>query len=327
MSYRVLLVFPELVKEICKGAEVMLRDKGYSVTAFYRDYALPKDQLLDEIKDADAMIVSLETIDPDVLQAAKKLKTVCKFGVGLDNINVKAATENNVVVTNIPGANAHSVADIVFGYMLALAREIEEANKLTKQKKWTVTLTNEIYEKTIGIIGLGNIGKAVAKRASGFDMKILAHTRTPDKEFGEKYGITFTSKEEVIKNSDFLSISVPLTEETKGMIGIEELNLMKESAYLINTARGGVVDEEALYKILSEGKIKGAAVDVFEDEPYYGPLLELDNIIVSAHIAGTTYEAIGRMWPAAVNNVIQILEGGVPVNVVNPEVFDKLESK
>lgn len=321
MAAKILVVFGEIEGGICKQAEKVLKDKGYSVEAFYTDVSISEKELLTQVPDLEAMIVSLEEVNEKVLEKAKKLKVVCKFGVGVDNIDIKAATKRHIVVTNIPGANAESVADLAFGFITGLAREIIQSDRLTKGSEWKVTLTHEVYEKVLGIIGLGQIGKAVARRASGFNMKILAYDIQRDQEFSRKHEVSYVSLEELLKKSDFVTIHTPLTPQTKGMIAKKQLEMMKNSAYIINTARGGIIDEEALYQLLLEGKIQGAALDAYSAEPYEGALLKLDNVICTAHIGGTTYEAINRMWPIAVDNVVKVLDGQRPSYVVNPEVY------
>lgn len=278
-----------------------------------------EDEFITHIEDADAAIVAFNHITRNVLNRAPRLKIVCKHGVGVDNIDLEAAWEREVWVTNVPNANKHAVADFTFALMLSLARQIPAANELTKKGEWPRIFGSDIYRKTVGIIGLGSIGKEIARRARGFDMKLLAYDPYPDQEFARVHGVTFVPLEELLAASDFITLHLALTEQTRNMIGREQFEIMKESAYLINASRGGIVEEQALYEALKQGRIAGAALDVFEHEPVRShPLFELPNFIAMPHIAGYTSGAIDAISMTCVSNIIDVLiRHKKPEHVIN----------
>ncbi|WP_028551514.1 phosphoglycerate dehydrogenase [Paenibacillus sp. UNC451MF] len=269
---------------------------------------ITEEAFIASIQDADAAIVAFNEISEKVLVNAPRLKLVCKHGVGVDNIDLKAAKDHKVWITNVPNANKHAVADFAFALMLSLARQIPLANELTKKGEWPRIFGSDVYNKTVGIIGLGSIGKEVARRAGGFDMEILAYDPYPDHTFAEQHGVSFVSLDELLSRSDFVTLHIALTEETKHFIGADQLKLMKESAYLINAARGGIVEENALYEALTKGTIAGAALDVFEQEPLKEhPLFALPNFISLPHIAGYTSGAVNTLGMTCVHNIVKVL--------------------
>jgi D-3-phosphoglycerate dehydrogenase len=206
--------------------------------------------------------------------------------------------------------------------ILSLARNIRDADKSIRGKKWERIVGIQVNNKVLGIIGLGNIGKKVASRSKGFDMQILAYDALRDNEFARRVGIKYVNRDTVLSKADFVTIHLPLNEETRGMIAKPELGMMKPTAYLINTARGGIIDEESLYQCLKEGKIAGAALDVFmEEPPWKSPLLELDNVITTPHMAGYTYEALEATGMVCAESILAILQGKACANVINPEIF------
>ncbi len=255
-------------------------------------YNLDEGALAERVKDVEIVIVRSKTkITRHVIESGRKLKIIGRPGVGLDNIDLKAAGELGIKVLNTPEAPAASVAELVFGLMLCLARKITIADSGMKNGKWLKTETKgrELFGKTIGLVGFGHIGSHIAKIATAAGMSVLAHDKYR-KDAGEE-GVKLVGLEELLKAGDFVSLHVPLTDETRHMISGEKIAMMKPSAFLINTSRGGVVDEDALYKALSEKKIAGAALDVFSTEPYSGPLTKLDNVVLTPHIGASTDEA------------------------------------
>jgi D-3-phosphoglycerate dehydrogenase len=266
---------------------------------------------------ADAAIVGVVPMTACVLENAPGLKVVSAHGVGVDHIDLETAARCGVIVANCPGANNEAVADLTIGLMVCVARQIPLVDQDVRGGKWGRYHGSELWKKTLGLVGLGSVGCAVAKRAQGFDMKVLAYDPYVGEEQAQEIGIRMTSFEEVIASSDFLSLHAALTEETHHLIGKEELAQMKPSAFLINTARGGLVDEAALYTSLAEGKLAGAALDVFVHEPPVdNPLLELKNVVVTPHIGAHTQEAIERVGVLAARNVVQALRTGEPVHRV-----------
>lgn len=281
---------------------------------------LSAEELIPLVKDADALIVGNDKVTEKVINAGKKLKVISRYGVGYDNVDLNAAKKKGIVVTNTPNTNNNSVADLVIGFLLVLARNLLAVNRIVRSGEWKRIMGTEIYGKTLGIIGFGKIGKSVAKRAKGFEMEVLCYDVYPDLEFSKEYGITYCSLEELLKRSDIVTIHVPLTPETRGLIGERELGMMKPTAFLINTSRGGIVDERALYDTLSNKKIAGAALAVMEQEPpINSPLLQLDNVVITPHIGGYTGEAINNMGIVAAKNIVLVLNNKPGAHIVNGE--------
>jgi D-3-phosphoglycerate dehydrogenase len=278
-----------------------------------------EEDFIREAQGAVAAIVAFNTINGNVLDRIPSLKIVCKHGVGVDNIELEAAKERKLWVTNVPNANKHAVADFAFGLMLALARQIPAADKGTKAGEWPKIFGTDVYGKTLGIIGLGSIGKEVARRASGFDMSLLAYDPYPDHKFVEQWNVRLVGLEELLRESDFITLHMPLIEQTRNLIGADQFSLMKESAFLVNASRGGIVNEEALYQALKEKRIAGAALDVFEQEPLTGhPLFELPNFIAAPHIAGYTDGAVNMLGMTCVRNIVDVIvHEKAPQYVVN----------
>jgi len=279
-----------------------------------------EEQGIEVARDADVLVVGLQRMTEKVLDAAKRLKVIGRCGVGLDNIDLKAAGARKIPVVYTPGANAQTVADLTLGLMLALARKIPQADRMTRGGQWKRIMGNDIWGKTLGICGLGQIGFNVAKRAKGFDMNIIAYDLFENLPLAGELGISYRSKAEILREADFISLHLPLTPETRGFISDGDLRAMKKTAILVNTSRGGIVDEKALYLALKEGKIAGAALDVFEHEPPgKTPLVELDNFIGSPHIGGVTTEAIDRIGMTVARDIVAVLKGQAPKFLANKE--------
>lgn len=295
----------------------LLREHGFEVIR------CEEKELSESLRDADALIVGTPKVTGKMLEGSK-IRIIAKHGVGVDNIDLKAATQLGIPVTVTLGANSEAVAELTIGFIFALARRIVPAHlKLFVGKEWGSVVGLEVGGKTLGLLGFGAIAREVNRRALCLGMRTIAY----DPYVGEKeirdMGAEPVSFAELLERSDFLSIHVPLNDETRNMIGEKELRLMKKSAYLINTARGGIVDEGALVKALKEGWISGAALDVFEEEPpdFGSPLFSCDNLITTPHIGAHSIEAIYRMNMMAARSVIDFFEGKVPAHVVNKEVF------
>lgn len=316
LIYKVLITPPSF-GEFSDGYE-RLKEAGCEPIKSPYQYPLKKKQLMEIIRGIDGIIIGVDEVTVEVISRADKLKVICKHGVGIDNVDVEEATNRGIVVTNAPGTNDDAVADLTFGFILFLARKILQADRSTKEKRWEKIIGVGLEGKTLGVIGAGRIGRKVIKRASGFDMKVLVYDIHQDTELAEDLNFEYVSLQKLLQESDFVSLHVPLTEKTKGMIGEEEIELMKSSAYLINTARGGIVDEMALFYALKDKKIAGAAVDVYSEEPpITNPLLKLDNIITTPHMGADTREAIKKVDLVSVENVIRVLKGKEPVASVN----------
>jgi len=287
-----------------------------------------RDELLAGMAAADGVIGSAQLpIDAAVLATAPRLRVVSNFGVGFDNVDVAAATARGVVVCNTPGVLSDAVADLTLGLLLSLARRLPEAERFLREQRWkpgaSMALGTDVAGKTLGIIGLGRIGRAVARRAAAFGMAVLFHDEVRDLPEDAAF-CTYRALEELLAAADFVSLHVNLTDATTALIGERALALMKPTAYLINTARGGVVDQAALVSALQRGEIAGAALDVFEREPPAAdePILQLPNVIALPHIGSGTVETRRAMLDLAIDNLLAALRGERPPCVVNPEVLD-----
>ncbi len=291
----------------------------------------PKDVILERIRDKDALVSLLtDPIDEEVFDAAPKLRIVSQYAVGYDNIKVEEATKRGIYVTNTPGVLTETVADFTFALMLAVARRVVEADRYVREGKWKVgwhplmMVGTDVYGATLGIVGLGRIGSAVARRAKGFNMRVIYYDVVRREDLEKELGIEYVSLDKLLEESDYVSLHTPLTPQTYHLIGEEQLKKMKKTAFLINTARGKVVDQKALYKALKEGWIAGAGLDVFEQEPISpdDPLLELDNVVLAPHAASASYETRSRMAEMVADNLIAFLKGEVPPNLVNKDVVN-----
>ena len=291
----------------------------------------PREVLLKEAAASDGLLSLLtDRIDGALLDAAPRVRVVSNYAVGYDNIDVAAATSRGVVVTNTPGVLTETVADFAITLLLAVARRVVESDRYTREGRWKsweplLFLGQDLYGATLGLVGLGRIGTAVAKRAHGFDMRILYHDVVRREDLEHDLGLEFTSLEDLLRRSDFISVHTPLTPQTRHLISTDQFRLMKRTAVLVNTARGPIVDPDALYRALADRQIWGAGLDVFEVEPVPAdhPLLRLDNIIVAPHIASASVETRTKMALMAVDNLLAALGGQRPPNFVNPDVWER----
>ena len=285
---------------------------------------LDPEGLLSEIGKYDALVVRSRTkVTKEVINKGKNLKVIGRAGVGVDNIDVPEATKRKIPVVNAPGGATVSVAELTFAHMLSLARNLSKSDKTMKNGEWEKkTLKGtELCDKTLGLIGSGRIGTEVGKMAIAFGMKVIVYDPYLSKETAEEQGFELADLDSLLKNSDFISIHTPLTDETKKMIDEKEFKKMKNTAFIVNCARGGIIDENALYKSLKEGKIRGAALDVYENEPpKNSPLLTLDNIVFTPHIGASTKEAQIRAGTITAEQVLKILNNEKPDFCVNKEI-------
>jgi glyoxylate reductase len=293
--------------------------------------ALTGEELVGKIKGIDGLLSQLtDRVDGDLMDVAgPQLKIISNYAVGFDNVDIKAATDRGIVVTNTPSDEVNeAVAEHTWALILSLARRIVEADEATRRgeyKGWEPDrfLGSSLIGKTLGIVGLGRIGTMVARRAKGYQMKVLYNKHEPDKEIEKELGIEFSDLPTLLSTSDFISLHLPLTEETRGMFNFEVLNKIKKGAYFINTARGPIVCEEALVEVLKSKHLRGAALDVFENEPNVHPdLIAMQNVITTPHIASATIEARDKMGEMAVNGILEVLSDKKPQNIVNTEVWE-----
>jgi len=279
------------------------------------------EELAKEIGKYDALMVRSATkVTKDIIEKAENLKVIGRSGIGVDNIDVEAASQRGIYVVNSPTGSTRSVAELTFALMFAVARKIHIADATMRQGIWAKKKLKgiELMNKTLGLIGSGNIAQEVAKMANCLGMKVLVYSPHCTEEKARKMGAELRSLEEIFREADFVSLHIPKTEETYHMIDERLLSLMKPTAYLINAARGGVVDEEALYKVLKEGKIAGAAIDVYEKEPpEKSPLFELENVVFTPHIGAATKEGQIRAGTICAEQILKVLDGKEPDFWVN----------
>ena len=282
---------------------------------------LKPEELKAIIGNYDALIVRSQTQVPaEIIEAGEKLKVIGRAGVGVDNIDVAAATKKGIVVVNAPTANTVSAAEYTIALMLALSRNIPKANSQLKSGRWQrkELVGTELRNKTLGIIGLGNVGSEVAKRAQAFEMCVIAHDPFVSTNYARKLKVDLVPLDQLLEQSDFITLHVPLTATTKGLIGAEELAKVKPTARIINCARGGLVDEEALVKAIEDEKIAGAAFDVFSTEPVTdSSLFKSDKIVVTPHLGASTIEAQANVAKDIAEQVLTVLRGEHPRYAVN----------
>jgi len=294
------------------------------------DVPLTAEELQRQAASSDGLVTLLtDRIDGAVLGSGERLRIVANVAVGYDNIDVQAATEQGIVVTNTPGVLTDTTADFAWALLMSIGRRIVEGDRYLRQGRYTgwgiqLLLGGDIHGATLGIVGMGRIGQGMAERAKGFNMRVLYYDEyRPPAEREAELGVTFVDLDTLLSESDFVTIHTPLTPETHHLIDAAALDRMKSTAYLINTSRGPCVDEAALAQGLRDGVIAGAALDVFEAEPEVQPeLLDLENVILTPHIASASVATRTRMATMAAENCIESLEGRRPPNIVNPEVLD-----
>lgn len=310
-----------------QGVAILKKEPGFEVDVKPK---MPKEELLACIGNYEALLVRSETkVTKEVIDAGKNLKIIGRAGVGLDNVDIEAASKRGIIVMNTPGGNTISTAEQTFSLLLALSRNIPQAVASLKAKKWDRKKYTgvEVYGKTLGILGLGRIGAEVAKRAQAFGMKVIAADPFISAERAQQLGVELVKKSEVIKRADYITVHAPLNAETKSMIGPEEFEYMKDGVRIINCARGGIVDEKSLYENLKSGKVAGAALDVYEKEPpLESPLIDLENCVTTPHLGASTEEAQINVAIEIAEQVVDALKGKTVRNAINvpaiePEVL------
>lgn len=294
----------------------------------------PRDVLLEYAKQVDGMFTMLtDRVDAEMIAEAKNLKVISNYAVGFDNVAVDAATKHGVVVTNTPGVLTETTADLAFSLLMATARRIVEGDYLVRRGDWVawepdLLLGQDIYGAKLGILGLGGIGQAMARRAAGFSMEISYWNRTRRPDLEESLGLRYAEIDEIMQESDYISLHLPLNDGTKNMVSKERIAMMKKSAILINTARGGLVDNDALYLALKERRIAGAGLDVFPKEPISSdnPFVQLGNVVLAPHIGSASVQTRTRMVRMVVDDLLAVLRGEKPERLVNPEVWEVRKS-
>jgi glyoxylate reductase len=289
---------------------------------------ISKEELFSRIRDKEGLVCLLtEKVNLELLNAAPKLRIAANVAVGFDNIDVAACTKRGVVATNTPGVLDETTADFAWTLLMAVGRRLVEGDTLARSGNWTgwdldQLVGTDVWGKTLGIVGFGRIGKAMARRAIGFQMKVIYADAARASEAMEKdLNVEYRGMASLLAESDFVSVHVPLLPETRGLFDAARFYTMKPTAYLINTSRGAVVDEAALVQALESRKIAGAALDVFENEPFIHPGLKRPNVVLAPHIASASIETRTKMACMAAENVVALLKGQRPPNVLNPEVL------
>jgi glyoxylate reductase len=314
-----------ITRETPGRAVELLSNAGHQVDVWPEQAPPPAGVLAARLATADAaMTMVVDRITSEMLASATNLRIIANMAVGYDNVNPVEAASHGVWVTNTPGVLPETTADMAFALLMAGARNVVASDRDTRAGGWTTWsptafLGQDIFGATLGIVGLGEIGEAMARRARGFDMRVLYTSRTRKADVEERLGVSFVSLDELLRQSDFVSLHAPLTPETRHLIGTRELGLMKPSALLVNTARGGVVDQEALVAALRADAIGGAAIDVTDPEPLPldNPLYSFPNVIITPHIASASLATRSKMAEMAAANIIEALAGRTPLNPVN----------
>jgi D-3-phosphoglycerate dehydrogenase len=320
MTYRV-LVTPRSFAQLDREPLTRLEEAGCEVRRNPGERPLTEAEMAEAIGGADGLIVGIDPVTDRVLDAAPDLRVISKYGAGVDNIDLAAASRRRIVVTATPDANTEAVADLTLGLMLAAARGIAEAHTALRAGNWQRYLGADLWRRSLGLVGTGRIGRAVAKRARGFEMPMLAYDLQPDPAWAAAAGAEYVSIEELFAGSDFVSLHLPVTPATRQLVGRRLLGLMRPWAILVNTARGALIDETALVEALNDGGIFAAALDVFTSEPLQDERLRsAPRVVLTPHIGASSRGALLRMGQEAVDHLLVVLAGGRPAHVVNPEV-------
>jgi D-3-phosphoglycerate dehydrogenase len=286
---------------------------------------LSENKLIAALNDATVAIISGELLSRRIFAGLPKLQLLCCDGVGVDHVDLQAATENGVVVTNAPVVHEAN-ADLVIGLVIALMRKLLVADRAVRNGDWNQRsdfVGHDVHGRTLGLLGFGRVARCVAKRAAGFDFRLLAYSPNADRAVARELGVTIVSFDELLAESDILSIHVPLNEQTRALLGHEQFERMKSGAYLINTSRGALIDEQALLVALQSGRVAGAALDVLCNEPprLDHPLTALDNVLLTPHVGSDTSESFALVFECIVNDILLFLNGRTPLHVVNPDAL------
>ena len=306
---------------LCKEAWKLLEEHGHEVifdaTRSFPSYSC--EELIQILPDVDAAIIGMDVYDKRVFAHAPKLKCVCKFGVGVDNINLKDASEYGVKACNCPGQNSNAVAELTIGFIVGVLRGMIPLHKAMEKSTWPRYIGEEMEGKTVGLLGFGAIARMVAKKLSVFDVKVKAYDLYPNEKAAKELGVTMVSQDEIIETCDIISLHAPAVEANYHLFGEEAFKRMKDGVFLINAARGALVDLPALAAAIRSGKIAGAALDAFEEEPLPAdsPILQCENVILTPHTGAETKQAYHKVSMVAAQNVIDTLDGKEPKFWVN----------
>lgn len=304
---------------LCAEAKQLLEENGCEVI----ENQLGRPHTFEELKplvgDIDGVVAGVDTWDEKVFRIAPKLRVISRFGVGVDNIDLAKAREYGVQVTNVPGGNANAVAELTVGLILSIVRNIPALHQSAQRGFWDRHVGTELVGKAVGLLGFGNIAQMVARKLQGFDVNLIAYDKYPNEAKAKELNVTFASCEDVLRRSDIVSMHMPSLKETFKMMSYGQFAMMKPTSVFINTARGALVDEEALYDALRSARIAGAAIDVYQQEPVSpdNPLFLLDNIITTPHTAAETYETYRKVSLVTAQAVLDVLSGKKPQNLLD----------
>ncbi|OPZ65000.1 MAG: putative 2-hydroxyacid dehydrogenase [Firmicutes bacterium ADurb.Bin506] len=316
MTWKV-LVTPRTFGKTDPVPREMLIKAGCEVVPNPFGRMLTEDELISLGGDVDGIIGGLDPFTRRVMENCRNLKAISRYGVGVNNVDLEYASARGIMVTNTPGANSAAVAELAIALIMAAARKVCCSDRAIRQGVWKQYHGMQLSGKTIGIVGTGQIGRETAELARGLRMKVLCNDIMPNRDWASAIGAEYVKLERLIRESDYVSVHVPYNEDTHHLISSEQFASMKQSAIVVNTARGGIIDETALCEALASGRIAGAALDVFETEPPSGsPLLAMDNVVLTSHIGAHTQEAVENMGRMAAQNLIMCLSGATPANVV-----------
>ncbi len=325
MTWKVLIT-ARTINDVGQEAQQILKQGGCELVIPPKLGPLKADELRSVIAGMDAALVSPDDYSPAVLTSPELagVKIISRWGVGYDSIHIPTATQQGIVIAYTPGFLDETVADYTFALLLGMARRIQEGHLVMRAGEWRCTWGHDVFNKTLGIVGLGRIGAAVAKRASGFNMRLLAYDPYPNLELGAKLGVQFVTLDELLVQSDFVTLHAALTPQNKGLIGEAQLRKMKPDSYLINAGRGALLDESALLRALTENWIAGAALDTFAIEPMAAdhPFRKAPNVLLCPHQASFARETGQRVSNAAAQAIVDLKSGKKPQFVVNPDVFN-----
>lgn len=305
--------------KLCANSKALLEREGFEIIENTYGRPLTFEELEERVGDVCGVVAGVDTWNEDVFKLAPNLKVIARFGIGVDNIDLDAAKKHGIKVMNARAINSDSVAECTVGFILSVLRNINNLDKSTREGKWERYVGNTIRGKKIGLVGFGAIAQYTAKLLSAFETDIYAYDIYPNYEAAKKLGVTITDLETIIKQSDIITLHVPCTPETTNLFSDKEFEMMKDTAIIVNVARGPVIDQKALYTALKEKKIAGAGLDVFEVEPTTkdNPLFELDNIVVLPHSAAETYETYDAVGMATAQAIIDVMNGKDPMNWLN----------
>ena len=300
----------------CQAGKKILENAGCKIIENPHGRPYTFDELKEIVEDIDGVVVGVDDWNEDVFKLAPKLKGMARFGVGVDNIDLNAAKEHGIIVCNSPGINSSAVAEQAVALLLSLIRNIPEMNRAVRKGEWPRPMFHELKSRTIGFLGFGAIARNVAQRLAGFGPEMIAYDKYPNQEAADKLGVRPVSQEEVLKESDIISIHLPATDETKHLINKETIQQMKDGVYIVNTARGSIVNEADMAEALESGKAAGFGTDVFEHEPIdlSGPLFKYDNYIATPHVSAETFENCETTSVVTARALLAVFEGREPEN-------------